>query len=52
MIVPVICHGVSNCRASYATHYRADRPANNSPGHSAPDRACDQAVFVGNGKLR
>ena len=38
MIVPVIGHRVSDrLRAPNATHDRADRTANNSPGDSAPD---------------
>ena len=52
MIVPVIGHGVSDCRASDAAHDRADRTADNSAGNRAPDRASDQTVFVGKGNLR
>jgi hypothetical protein len=52
MIVPVIGHRVSDRRAPDATHDRADRTANNSPGDSAPDTPCDRAAFVSKGKLR
>ena len=52
MIAPVIGHRVSDCRAPDATHDRADRTANNSPGHSAPDPSGDCAAFVGKGNLR
>jgi hypothetical protein len=52
MIAPVIGHRVSDCRAPDATHDRADRTANNSPGNSAPDRSGDRAAFVGKGDLR
>jgi hypothetical protein len=52
MIAPVIGHRVSDCSAPDATHNRADRTANNSPGHSAPDASGDRAAFVGKGNLR
>jgi hypothetical protein len=52
MIAPVIGHRVSNCRAPDATHDRADRTADNSPGHSAPNTSSDGAAFVGKGNLR
>ena len=52
MIAPVIGHRVSDCRAPDATHDRADRTANNSPGDSAPDPSGDRAAFVGKGNLR
>ena len=52
MIAPVIGHRVSDCRAPDATHDRADRTANNSPGDSAPDTSGDRAAFVGKGNLR
>jgi hypothetical protein len=52
MIAPVICHRVSDRRAPDATHDRADRTANNSPGDSAPDTSGDRAAFVSKGKLR
>jgi hypothetical protein len=52
MIAPVIGHRVSDCRAPDATHDRADRTANNSPGDSAPDPSGDCAAFVGKGNLR
>ena len=52
MIAPVIGHRVSDCRAPDATHDRADRTANNSPGNSAPNPSGDRAAFVGKGDLR
>ena len=52
MIAPVIGHRVSDCRAPDATHDRADRTADNSPGDSAPDASRDRAAFVSKGKLR
>ena len=52
MIVPVIGHRISDCRAPNPTHDRADRTANNSPGDSAPDPSSDRAAFVGKGNLR
>jgi hypothetical protein len=52
MIVPMIGHGVSDCRASDAAHDRANRTADNSAGNRAPDRASDQTVLVGKGNLR
>ena len=52
VVMPVIGHGVSDCRAPDAAHNRADRTADNSPGNRAPDRASDQTVFVGKGNLR
>jgi hypothetical protein len=52
MIAPVICHRVSDRRAPDATHDRADRTANNSPGDSAPDTSGHRAAFVSKGKLR
>jgi hypothetical protein len=52
MIVPVICHRVSDRRAPDATHDRADRTADNSPGDSASDTSSDRAALVSKGKLR
>ena len=52
MIAPVIGHRVSDCRTPDATHDRADRTANNSPGNSAPNPSGDRAAFVGKGDLR
>ena len=52
MIAPMIGHRVSNCRAPDATHDRADRTANNSPGDGAPDTSSDCAAFVGKRNLR
>jgi hypothetical protein len=52
MIVPVIGHGVSDCRAPDAADDRANRTANNSPGDCTADRASDQTVFVGKNHLR
>jgi len=52
MVMPVIGHGVSDCRAPDAAHDRADRTADNSPGNCAADRASDQTVLVGKGNLR
>jgi len=52
MIVPVIGHRVSDSRAPDATHYRADRTADNSPRDSAPDTPGDRAAFISKGKLR
>jgi len=52
VVMPVIGHRVSDCRAPDAAHNRADRTADNSPGNRASDRASDQTVFVGKGNLR
>jgi hypothetical protein len=52
MIAPMIGHRVSNCRAPDATHDRADRTADNSPGDGAPDTSSDRAAFVGKRNLR
>jgi hypothetical protein len=52
MIVPVIGHGVSDCRAPDAADDRANRTANNSPGDCTADRASDQSVLVGKNNLR
>jgi hypothetical protein len=47
MIVPVIGHGISDCRAPDASDDRADRIANNSTGDGAPDTSSNSAAFVG-----
>ena len=52
MIVAVVGHRVSDCRAPDPTHDRADRTADNSPRDSAPDTSSDRAAFVSKGKLR
>jgi hypothetical protein len=52
VIAPMIGHGISDCRAPNATHDRADRTANNSPGDSAPDTSSNRAAFVSKDKLR
>jgi hypothetical protein len=52
VIAPMIGHGISDCRAPNATHDRADRTANNSPGDSAPDTSSDRAAFVSKDILR
>jgi hypothetical protein len=52
MIVPVIGHGVSDCRAPDAADDRANRTANNGPGDCTADRARDQSGLVGKNNLR
>jgi hypothetical protein len=47
MIMPVIGHRVSDCRAPDATDDCADRTANNSTGDGTPDTSSDSAAFVG-----
>jgi hypothetical protein len=47
MIMPVIGHRVSDCRAPDTTDDRTDRTANNCAGDGAPDTSGDCAAFVG-----
>jgi hypothetical protein len=52
MVVPVVGHRVSDCRATDAAHDRADRPADNGPGDGATDCSSNRAAFVSKGNLR
>jgi hypothetical protein len=42
--IPVIGHGISDCRAPDASDDRADRTANNSTGDGAPETSSDSAI--------